>query len=70
MVKKMREDLKKEILETLEILETPVNITYIAKKFNLSWHVARQILFELCAEGKLEAIKTTGPWVFKVKIED
>jgi len=64
-----KKGLEKEILEYIKSLDTPVNISHIARKFNLTWPTARQLLFELCINGKIVAKRTTGSWIFEVKTE-
>ena len=42
----------------------PVTIEYVASKIGITWPTARAVLFQLALEGRLEAVKTTGSWIF------
>jgi len=42
----------------------PVSIEYVAYHLGISWHVARALLLELVARGKLRMLDTTKSYIF------
>jgi predicted transcriptional regulator len=70
-VKDLLEKIKAERLrlmdKALEIIEKtgkPVSIEYVAYNLGISWHVARALLLELVARGKLKMLDTTKSYIF------
>jgi len=66
--------LKRRRLERLELMDKaaeivegagkPVSIDYVAYRLSISWHVARALLLELAARGRLKMIDTTRGILF------
>lgn len=63
---KVRE-LKEESEKIAQTLQGYFTINDLAKKLEVSWPTARQILMELLLEGKIEADKTPKSWIFKAR---
>ncbi|MEM2370757.1 MAG: FaeA/PapI family transcriptional regulator [Candidatus Bathyarchaeia archaeon] len=72
--REQRVERKSKVLEIIEKAGKPVSIEYVAYHLGVSWHVARALLLELAAEGKIKMIDTTKSFVFsvpeKVKVKD
>ena len=67
MLEKIKAERLKLMDKTLEIVEKagkPVSIDYVAYNLGTSWHVARALLLELVAKGKLRMIDTTKGYIF------
>jgi len=66
--------LKKSRLEKVELMDKAleivgkadklISIDYVAYHLGVSWHVARALLLELVARGKLKMIDTTRGILF------
>jgi len=66
--------LRRRRLERLELMERaaeivegagkPVSIDYVAYQLSVSWHVARALLLELAAKGRIRIIDTTKGVMF------
>jgi|GEM_PF-5629599 predicted ArsR family transcriptional regulator len=53
-------------MKSIKKFEGYFTINDLAKKLNISWSTARQILMELVIEGKVEAQKTPKSWIFSI----
>lgn len=62
--KSLVEKLKPEALKIVEKSHIPIGVTDVAKKLDVSWTTARQILTELVAEGKIQTLKTAKSRVY------
>jgi len=59
-----RAELMEKALELIRATGKPVSIDYVAYHLGISWHVARSLLFELAAQGKLRMMDTTKGYIF------
>jgi predicted transcriptional regulator len=63
-IKAERFRLMDKALEIIEKTGKPVSIEYVAYNLGISWHVARALLLELVARGKLKMLDTTKSYIF------
>lgn len=63
-IKAERLRLMDKALEIIEKTGKPVSIEYVAYNLGISWHVARALLLELVARGKLKMLDTTKSYIF------
>ena len=63
-IKARRHKMMDKALEIVEKTGKPVSIDYVAYHLGVSWHVARALLLELVARGKLKMIDTTRGILF------
>jgi predicted transcriptional regulator len=63
-IKAERLRLMDRALEVVEKAGKPVSIDYVAYNLGISWHVARALLLELVARGKLKMLDTTKSYIF------
>ena len=63
-IKAERLRLMDKALEIIEKTDKPVSIEYVAYNLGISWHVARALLLELVARGKLKMLDTTKSYIF------
>jgi predicted transcriptional regulator len=67
MLERLKAKRLKQMDRALEIVEKsdkPVSIDYVAYHLGVSWHVARALLLELAAQGRVKMIDTTKSYVF------